>query len=76
MIHSIKEGINLVSFVTNLNASVSVPQQLHGQAHVADLAVEKAVPPPNPADSTALAVVLALVLIIKQIANQASILKV
>lgn len=48
--------------------------QLYRQAHVAPLAVEEPVPPPNAADATAITVVLPLVVIVEQVAYQTCVL--
>ena len=51
------------------------PVQVRAQAHVAGLAVKEVVPAPDSADSAAVAVELRLVLIVKQLALEAKVLK-
>ena len=53
---------------------MSVDLELHRKAHVADLAVEEAVLAADPADAASIAMVLVLVLVVKQVAHQASVL--
>lgn len=49
--------------------------QLHGQAHVASLAVEEPVAATHAADPASLAVILLLVLVVKQVADEACVLE-
>lgn len=54
---------------------VPIDLQLHWQTHVADLAVEEAVLASDPTDSAPVAMVLVLVLVIEQVADEASVLE-
>lgn len=53
---------------------MAVDLELHGQAHVADLAVEEALLPADPTNAAAVAVVLVLVLVVEQVAHQTRVL--
>lgn len=55
---------------------MSVDLQLHRQTHIADFAVEKIVCTTNAADATAMAMVLLLVRIIEQVANETRVLQI
>lgn len=59
-----------------LDTLVAVVAQLYRQAHVANLAVEEIAAAAQPTDATAMAMVLVLVLVVKQIADQARVLRI
>lgn len=53
---------------------MSVPLQLHRQTHITPLAVEETVPAADAADAAAVAMVLTLVFVIEQVADQTGVL--
>lgn len=64
------------SIVSDYSYPMTHSLQLHRQTHIASLAVEEPVPASDAANAAALAVVLLLVFIVKQVADQTCILKI